>query len=476
MEYGGAVKKVLPSPNLIFVYSLISALILSLCFPKTDAGYLAWIALVPFFVAIYTSKNYKQALLNGLIFGSVFFLSVLFWITSLSAWVGFWGFAAWIALCLYLSIYMMIFSFFAYLLIKFSPRYIQITAIPLLWCALELARSIGEFASPAGTLAYTQYLNLPLIQSTRITGIYGISFLIVLANIVIASFIISKGNFMKRVVEFRNIIAVLAVILVMCYAYGFDSLKKITAEKNIDIVIVQPNFDQRFKLDPGSVYPMLDKLCDMTGAAKIKPGSFIIWPETAVAGYVENDKPLNKKISDTAIAKRSFLITGGFRFDKGNIYNSLFCFSPKGRIISTYDKEHLMPFGEYLPFRQILFPLLRRTGYFDVDQSPNENPALLQAGGTGIGAMICFESLFDNIARQRAKGADILLCVTNDAWFGESAGAYQHLSAAPFRAVENGKYFIQCANTGISAVVDPCGRFLKRSKLNTAEVISLELR
>lgn len=453
--------------------AFLSGILGSLTFPQSNIEILAWIAYVPFLYVLFTAKNYKSAILYGTVFGITYFGGVYFWITSLARWVGLVGYIAFLSLILYQTLFIMILAYLVFIAAKYLPNYALLLFIPSLWTGIEWIRSFGEFGSPGGIVGYSQFLNLPMIQIARFASVYGISFLIMLVNAMIIIFIASRGRMFRKLIDLKYLIGIVVVIMVLCYAYGIDALNGSNPKKGegIKLALIQPNIDQSVKLNPRGLYVMLDLLTSMSrNAYSFKP-DIIIWPETAVTTFVDKDIAALSKLREVAGFNKCYLITGGFYENKGKIFNSLFVISPEGLIVSRYDKEHLMPFGEYLPFRMMLYPLLKQTRFFDEDESPNNNPVILRAGKHKIGALICFESLFPDLALARGSKSDFLLTVTNDAWFGESAGAYHHIAAAPFRAIENHKYFVQVANSGISAIVDPWGRFLKQSNLNNREII-----
>jgi apolipoprotein N-acyltransferase len=210
-------------------------------------------------------------------------------------------------------------------------------------------------------------------------------------------------------------------------------------------------------------------------AAAGKP-EFIIWPETSVFTYLLHNPVLLPRVKQLARETHAWLIIGTPHYDSlGRAYNSLVSLTPSGELVSVYNKERLVPFGEYLPFRGLLYPLLKGTGYFGSTFNEDPHPATLLAGGKRLAAAICFESTFPDLVKRRAGAkTDFILTVTNDGWFGDSAAPYQHFEAGVFRAVENRQYFVQVGNTGFTGVIDPYGRVLVSSKLNKAQVISFQ--
>jgi apolipoprotein N-acyltransferase len=241
-------------------------------------------------------------------------------------------------------------------------------------------RAGGQFGVPGSDLGYTQYLNLPIIQIARYAGVHGVSFLLVLCNVLIAAIVGGKGKMFRRIVDLRNYIAVVGVIIIGVYVWGIDVVNngaKNSAKKSIKIAVIQPDIGQKEKLDPKKVYSMIDTLAYLSGKTSKDKPDIIIWPETAVMAYLESDPEAQKKVFQVVRASGSYLLTGAFFSKNGKLFNSLYSISPDGKIVSRYDKGHLMPFGEYLPFKHLLYPFLKNTGYFEYDESPGEAPALL---------------------------------------------------------------------------------------------------
>jgi len=447
----------------------LSGVLVALSFPGFPLPQLAWIALIPYLVCLYRSENFRQSLLCGFVFGSVYFGGAFFWLSSTSKWAGPAGYLAWIGLSLYQSIFIVLFSYFAWLLIRAFNRQLHPLVLPLLWAFFEWLRQAGEFGSPGGYLGSTQYLNTVFIQTAQFSGVWGVSALIVAVNTAAALLLLEKGNLFKKLLSNLPSVCFVLGLLAASYSYGIDSINKYGGVRSIggtSIAVIQPAIAQEQKLDSFKLYWMIDELELLTQKTLSYRPKIVIWPETAVMTYLIDDKAAFAKVRDICVKGGFFLVTGAFYRESGRIYNSIFVVSPQGKIVSRYDKHHLMPFGEYLPFKKVLYPLLKHTGYFEQDQSPGQGTVHITAAGRKFGAMICFESLFEGMGRQRSGGSDALLTITNDAWFGRTHAAEQHISAGVFRAVENRKYFIQAANTGISALIDPCGRFVKRMELD----------
>lgn len=455
--------------------SAVSGILLALAFPKFNLHWLAWVALVPFFLALGRSKNWKEALLCGFAFGAVFFGIHLFWVTTLFRFVKWWISLGWVSLVFFQTLFILLFVVCAKVFLP-GPRsgagIFRVAGLAACWTFVEWLRAWGPFGVTGGDVGYSQAALLPLIQIASFASVYGISFMVVLANSSIALFI----SDLRR---WQPLILTLALVLsATVYGYRVLSLTSHISHPSSPkmLVLLQPNIDQKDKMDPAKVQSIFDLHEEMTQKAMLEKPDIIIWPESAIFSYLLHDPPLLARTRKLAEESGAWLIFGTPHYIGRKAYNSIVSMSPAGEIVSRYDKQRPVPFGEYLPFRKILYPFLKGVGYYESDFSPGTSADLLRAGGFKIAGAVCFESTFPDLIRKQArKSADLILLVTNDAWFDDSSALYFHLNAGVFRAVENRKYFIQAANTGISAVIDPYGRTLKRSKVNQRQTLTFEL-
>jgi apolipoprotein N-acyltransferase len=208
-------------------------------------------------------------------------------------------------------------------------------------------------------------------------------------------------------------------------------------------------------------------------------GNLILWPETAIPFYLQLRDSNGEMVLETARKTESHIITGSpaYRRGEGGIeyFNSAFLISPEGEMAGRYDKVHLVPFGEYVPLKRLLFFIKKLTvGVGDFSSGTSLTPLTLKtASGEGsdrssVGVLICFESIFPKLARGMVgNGANLLAVITNDGWFGRTSAPYQHFDIAVFRAVENRSFLLRAANTGVSGIVNPTGRIITKSSLFT---------
>jgi len=462
--------------------ALLSGLLLFLSFPKFGNGILAWVALLPLFHALRDAKP-KEGLKIGFLTGLIAHIGILYWIAYVVVQYGYLpiyaGIAAMLLLAAYLSLYT---AFFAvgvvYLREKGTPVCLSAS---LLWTALEFVRSHFLTGFPWENLAYSQYLFGNIIQIADITGIYGITFTIVLINAVLYNVLTAKYHGTRYSgVEIVTACAVLAVI----YGYGHfrtadiqESLKKASP---MEVTLVQGNIDQNIKWDARYQSETLNIYRSLSLRAIPAPGGLIVWPETAAPFYFERPDPLREAVIDLARISGRPLLFGSpsYEEEKGraSFMNSAYLLRSDGIVAGRYDKVHLVPYGEYVPLRK-LFPFIGKLVAGVGDFRPGKGFDPLVIDGRRLGVLICYEGIFPETARDYKRNrADLLVNITNDAWFGKTSAPYQHLSMTVFRAVENRLYLVRAANTGVSAVIDPTGAILSRTRVFERTVLKGEVK
>ncbi len=457
------------------ILSALSGVLLALAFPKFDLYWLAWIALVPFFLALIRSRSLRERLVCGFFFGMVFFGIHLFWVTTLFRFVKWWIAAGWVSLVLFQTLYILLFAVYARVFLPRSTAgagVLQAVELAVWWTFIEWLRAFGPFGVAGGDVGYSQAHFLPLIQIASFTTVYGVTFLVVLANASLALFLSNVRRWQPLVLT--------SVLVLGVAAYGSWVMSLSTyfsrSASPQTFALLQPNIDQEDKLKPALVPTIFSLHEFMTRQAAKEGADIIVWPESAIFSYTLRDPVLFPRLKKLAVESNAWLVFGTPHLEKGRAYNSVVSMSPQGEVVSRYDKEHRVPFGEYLPFRSILYPFLRGVGYYEAEFDSNPYPEPLRIGKLEAATAICFESTFPQVIRERVKeDSDLILLLTNDAWFNDSSALYFHLNAGIFRAIENRRYFVQVANTGISAVIDPYGRVLERSKVNERKILIYEM-
>lgn len=444
-----------------------SGLLGALSMPGSGWGFLIWIALIPLFFALQNCAP-RRAFRISFVAGAVFFAFLLYWIYTLWDWAGFSIVPGFILLVGYLAPYWGAFGTLYAWLSRRSPGWTLIIAVPALWAILEFIRALGPFGFTWGQLAQAVYQEIPIIQLASLTGVWGLSFLIVLVNYLLY-LAISRRRWRYP--------ALALVAVGLAWGWGMTQTEKPLVDKQtLRVALVQPNIPQIMHSDPSRLSEFLEKYQGLL--AQIQPGSadLVIMPESILPAYVLRDQLLLGYFAGWAREHQSDLILGSLDARPGGYYNTAALLSAQGDLLGTYDKVHLVPFStEYFPG----VDLLDRLGlwrWFPIGRlgalTPGDGFHPLQAPQERIGISICFESIFPQIGRALVRqDAELLVTITNDAWFKETWALPQHLAQGVFRAVETDRYFVQAANTGLSAIVDPHGRISASSAIAQAEVL-----
>jgi len=505
---------------------LIAVILGRLCFPKPSLSFTAFIFMVPFFIVLFSLERLREGFFWGFVFGFGFYYSNVFWLNTLTVYNSFIPLGI-VLLGAYLGLYAAVFGWASMIFMRKFPRAYAFF-LPALWVCLEYPRNWGQLAFPWSYLSASQWNNIRLIQIADITGTWGISFFIVLVNLSIAVFLkdfitwdirSEKRKFpyllfqkqeIKKIVKKHSILIVIVLCLFfLILVYGF--VKSRPGEykgASINVAIVQPNIPQplKFASYAGSnaerqQIPAIIESMNFEVLGELKNGAqhLVILPESAFTRpYFKYQKNLLNKLGNEAKRLSAGILVGANReifLDKNgnqttdrtkivrtNAYNSAWYFVPNGILHPTpYDKIQLVPFGENLPYFDMipgLQKMLALTGSFLKGEHhwlfpvPYKNPDTGESSLFFFGTVICFESSFSWIFRTCAiHGADFMTIITNDAWYEDSAGAYQHFSLAIFRAIETRQWIVRCSNRGISCVISPKGRVVRASKLNEKTIV-----
>ena len=375
---------------------------------------------------------------------------------------------AWLLLAAYLALYFGIFSALLHGIPWKSglPFIFIATAI---WTGLEWVRSWFLTGFPWGSMGYTQWNNLPAIQIASITGVHGVSFIVVLLNATIADIIhtyfISKNQpttpkTASRFTFHASRLIPIAIVIA-CLAYGAQVLSKpVETTSSTKIALAPGNVPQLEKWDPAHWPQIFERYMNLIKAADAEEPDLIILPETALHGKIfafEGNVDI-KKLKQILNEGQIHLLTGTHTISEGKMYNSVLLLSPTGEKLGSYSKIHLVPFGEYVPITRHLPNFIQLSSGFEPGESIDLFP-IPHTENRKMGVVICFESVFPDLFRKFVKkGALVMGILTNDSWFDGTACPEQHLAMAPFRAVENRVAVFRCANGGISCIIDALGR------------------
>ena len=450
--------------------AVLSGLLLAAAFPKWDQDYLLVVALVPLLWAI-RGQSLKAAFWLGLVSGLVHFSGLLYWIVYVTTVFGGLPLPVGVGVLLCLAVYLCLYrGLWAWGVNWGAGRGLNLLWwAPTLWVALELGQTYILFGGfPWELLGNGLYRYPRLLQLADLTGVYGLSFGVVLVNVAI--FQIVKPVKGRQPHPFRDLAAV-CLIVALWLGYGYYRLeyfKELEANSpKVKVAVVQGNIKQGEKWDPKMVQATLTRYGELSRA--VAGARFIIWPETAAPFFYLRTPQLTAQVQTIARESGGYLLFGAPAWEltsQGEQYfNRAYLLSPQGEVVGTYDKAHLVPYGEYVPLKKY-FPFIGKMVAMVGDFAEGPVGAVVSLPEGAVGPLICFESIFPYLSRAQVEnGARLLVNLTNDAWYGTTSAPYQSLAIAVVRAVEGRVCLARAANTGLSAFVDAQGRILWQSGL-----------
>lgn len=434
------------------IFPILSGVLLACCFPTFHWYPLAWWALIPLF---YLAANASPIMAAGYFFaaGWAFHSVLLQWLITNIFWAGGWAIIGYQLLCVALALFWAGMGGMWALARGRAPQWAGALLLALLWAVMEWCHATLFTGFGWSALGYSQGPDLPLLQWAAIGGVSLISFLLVLVNANIALAIRERRWRLARIAGALTLAGV---------AHGGGWLLLDMPDytsKPFTAGLVQSNFPQEMKWDWEYSGEMVRKTARMSAVlAKHESVDCFFWPEALIMRHYELPEMLDPVVALTAESQAA-VFSGAVRDDPatGRSFNSSILVRTDGTVAGYYDKVRLAPFGEFMPFTSI-FPFLRQIVPMDVDAGDAHR--VFDLDSRRMGPMICFEVLFRPVSETlRRQGADMLAVVTNLAWFGSSNAIAQELEIARLRAVEMRLPLVHSANTGISGVFDPWGRF-----------------
>lgn len=456
-------RKINPAP---FLCGLSSALLV-VSFPKTDFSFLGWMALIPLMSAL-DAKTFRQAFGLSYLSGILFFGGTLFWVIHVTALGA-------VLLVLYLALYFGVFGL-GYRFFSGQKFLVRLSVLPSLWTVLEFIRAHFLTGFGWASLGHSQYKNLAMIQIADLAGVYGVSFLMVMVNVCLKE--ILPVVFLRR--RFcREIFLGMIIVVFACFsvlAYGISRLRSFEktaspvsetsrGNQGVTIAVVQANTPQEMKWEEPAWPVIMEQYLRLTKEAAGQKPDLIIWPETSYPGILWEDEDLFGRLRDFIRRLGVPLLLGSVVKEGEDYYNSAILLSGSGEIVQQYRKVHLVPFGEYIPLRRFLpflsqivpiadFASGREYTVFPVDPEKT----VMKAQGH-FSVLICFEDTVAELSRAFVRhGAQLLVNITNDAWFEDTKAPFLHLQSSVFRTIENRRSLVRAANTGVSCFVAPSGR------------------
>jgi apolipoprotein N-acyltransferase len=458
--------------------AILSGVLTGLAFPKVSLSVLAWISLIPLFFSLSAARRAGAGFLRGAAAGAAFYAVLLYWIPAVPAHYG--GMPPWLCLIIYMALALFLalyWGLFGAVFVRVGRAFPAAAFLlaPFFWVACEFLTAHVFTGFPWGILGTSQHRDIPFIQIASLAGVYGISFVLVCV----------QSTFVLAVIR-RNrspFFAALA-LLVLAHAWGGYELKtaRFDGPTGIRAAVIQGNVSSEVYWDyapPGEIRKLFDEHMALTRRAAAAGAGLVVWPEFTVPLCFSCEGEIYRNLGDeleryvrssgVTLLLGTNEVTG---LQEARLYHNTAIALHPDLSRTLYFKMHLVPFGEYTPYKRV-FSFIEKITHAIGDIAPGTAPVLHEYRGFKFSSPICYEIIFPQIARDFVRrGADFLVTITNDGWYGESAAPYQHWAQAVFRAVENRRYLLRAATTGISGFVDPFGRVLSRSKLMTQAVLT----
>lgn len=484
--------KVRRIPTTAWVLALVSSGLQILIFPKTSLFFLCWVAMVPLLYALLRGRGGEgelvdpegrslrpftlmQGFLIAWVSGVIWYLGTCYWIYPVMHGYGGLGVftAGLIALgyCLIMGMHHGTFGLLVVLMARRSTlgNRKPLLMAPFFWVAIEFFRD-RVTGVPWQPLGGAQVDNIPFARIAEVTGVYGLSFAVMLVNCAFVAALLLPGRRRKNLLISATAAAIALQIGVLAKPAPFVATKTaVLVQPNIPVLNAADWTPQFFDNTIGS---MARASADAAGKHPADDPGLIVWPESPAPFFVGEQK-FQLWVATIARSTNSYMVVGSTGEAPGSdpqqplVYNSALIVDPNGSNVGRYDKIHLVPFGEYIPMQRFLFfasKLTREVGEF----ARGTERRAFEIDGTRAGVFICYESIFPNEVRQfAANGATVLINISNDGWYGDSGAPYQHLQIARMRAMENHRWILLDTNNGVTAAIDPYGRLVKKAERST---------
>ena len=446
-------------PGALFVLSYV------LGTPGYDVPGLPFICLAPFLSLAVSARSVRHAAWRGWIAGTAGSVPLYYWIAYTIAVQGKLGWALGGLAAFLVSAYVgAYFSAAAAAARRLEDRFggNGLWLFPAVWVAAEMARSHLFTGFPWMLLGYSVAGSATLRQAADLAGMAGLSFLLALSGVSVhlAGKRVSEGSLKKAAIPLIPAVAAFLFLVLYGRPVFRDPAAPAASIPEVRVAIAQGGIDQSVKWNPGNQMSTLEIYGILTRMARDGGAQVAVWPETAAPFFYGWEAGLSRRLDAIAAGEGIPIVFGAPWYDPaegGEYFNSVFHMDERGVVRGRYDKRHLVPFGEYIPLRSVLF-FLRKLTAGEGDFSAGTQPSLFRIGGRPVAASVCYEALFPALIREGVRGgAEWLINVTNDAWFGDTVAPHQHLAMARMRCVEFRRPMVRAANSGISAFIDADG-------------------
>ena len=447
--------------------TIISAILLGLSQHCSSLGFVVWFCLVPFIYILHDITSYKGIVKITFIWGVVYNLITMFWLSSNVGTDRFSAIISMIATILYLSTNTILFGIIWYRLKTYFNKY-SIILLVLTWTSIEFIKSYGLLAFPWISIANTQTNYFYLIQIVEYTGIYGVTFWILSINGYLCFLLNNNRSYKKLLIG----------ISIFCFPFILGYLSLFNYKKSDDkykVSLIQPNIKLSDSRDFSKRYLLLDSLLEKTRECINNGSKLVIWPEAALPFHSLQNKNTLEYINSKLLNNSDIsILSGDITFEGEKTYNSVVLFNKDG-VYNIYKKQLPVPLAEQVPLSDI-FPKLKKINIGVANYSSGTEDIIFEVNNRKFSSLICYESTFPGINRRHVKkGAEFITFLVNDAWYTTWPEPEQHAKQSIFRAIENRKSVIRCANTGISLVINPLGEITNRLNLNEEGIITTNI-
>ncbi len=453
---------------------LFAAILFSLSYEPSPLWFLVYF-FVPLFAASVQGLGFRGGFRAGYFFGVVSAFLTLYWVSWVTA----------VGVVLLILVHSFYYAFIGGLTGMATKRYGRpaLLLLPFLWVAMEYIRSLSQISFPWQNLSYTQASNLAIVQLSELSGDAVVTFFIVALGLLLYVAYRSVRSTWRAMGWFGLVLVVYSAV----YLWGATRFQRL--ETDFRVAALQGDVPVAQKWRNGSADHNFKIYEDLTNRAAADSAELVVWPETAAPMYLLYQPPYVKWIDEIARRNNVDIVTGALQMDRDSsgtrhYYNAAFYFTPQqGMDPRIYRKHYLVTFGEHMPYAESVGWIrafrnfVKNNLAMDIsDFEPGNSKFLWASHGRAFGTLICFEVIYPDYVRDMVnRGADFLNVITNDDWFGHTAGPYQHAAIPVFRAVENRIWIVRAANTGISAVYDPFGRELQATKLGERTFIAANI-
>jgi apolipoprotein N-acyltransferase len=458
--------------------ALLSGLLFAFSFPNVAIGWFAFVAFIPLYVALHGARSGWQAAGLGWIAQTTAWLLMVPWVVRVMSHYGGLPYAVGVLLFCAMSLYLGLYgALYGWLFWRIRPAsFSRWLVVALAWPVVEFIRTYAMTGFPWNLIAAAIVDYTSLIQIDRVAGPYLVAFLMLIPAIVVAWLITQRPQGIARIL----VIGGATIVLFVWWATGLVASKLIdrpNASPMTRAALLQPNISQEMRWNDTNLIAIYQRMMSMTNEAISGGAKIVIWPESTVPLSYTSTDFYRRSIEEVSRLHDVDVILGSVAEDPKNVnrmWNAAFLVSG-GKTIGHYDKIRLVPFGEYVPLRRMLFfaeKLVHAVGEFEFGTRDTPLPGRFQ-----YGPAICYEVVYPQITRTQVRhGANVLVTITNDAWYDGTSAPRQHLNQARLRAIEDDRYLLRAGTTGISAFVDPTGRVLRELPMGQSGIIYAEFQ